>query len=101
MKRIVCFFIALSVLVSLCACGHGITDFDITVDSLSEMSPIETIPKTDPPKIETFSLKMSFAGDVLLASFKDEKTRNSGGWGILHLASEGILQTKGRPEEDF
>lgn len=73
MRRTISLLLSICVLVSFCACGHGSIDFDGTVSTMV-LSPAETIPSPDAPEVETFDVKLSFAGDTLLASFKDETT---------------------------
>jgi len=74
MKKLIPFFLALYITGVLVSCGKGLTDFDITVVPSSTVSLAETLPKVEPPPVETFDVKLSFAGDTLLASFKDETT---------------------------
>lgn len=71
MKRLVSVFLIICVLSSMTACGRGIVDFDGTVSTMG-LSPADTVTPPEPPPIETFDIKLSFAGDTLLASFKDE-----------------------------
>ena len=74
MKRLILFLAFIYASATLVSCGHGITDFDITVAPSETVSLAETLPKVEPPPIEAFDVKLSFAGDTLLASFKDETT---------------------------
>ncbi len=73
MRRIIPLLLILCIATSFCACGVKSVDFDGTISSMV-LSPAETIPAPDAPKEETFDIKLTFAGDTLLASFMDETT---------------------------
>ena len=63
--------LALCISVAMTACGGGTVDFDGTVSGQSLPS-ADGITAPEPPPVETFEVKLSFAGDTLLAAFKDE-----------------------------
>lgn len=73
MKKTISIFLILCFLASLTACSAGVAYPSETVSGMV-IYPAETLSPTEAPARDTFSIKLSFAGDTLLASFKDETT---------------------------
>ncbi|MBE6709258.1 MAG: CapA family protein [Ruminococcaceae bacterium] len=86
MKKSISLFLVMCVLATLTSCGSENKVSSVPVSTMV-ISPVETMPepfRTDsekselttdvitPPEKETFNIKLSFAGDVLLAAFMDE-----------------------------